>query len=1001
MNTRVLVGLWTLALLLAAGATVLIFTSEHEDSPWATFALALPVGLAFVAAGLIAWSRRPENRTGILMAAVGFTWFIGALSESNSSLVFSLGVAFGSVVYGFFVWLVLGFPSGKLEARFDRVLVAVTFFLATLGWISFMLVDDLRDELGEQIPENAFLVGRHETIARVHQLGIAGVIFALTTAVVVVLAIRWLRATKPLRRTLTPVYMTSGAAIGLSALAIPLEGVIEGAEEVLEVPILIALVSVPLGFLSGLLRTRLARTGAGRMLLEVPDNPSPTEIQEVLRRTLRDPTLRLALWLRESESYVDVEGRPLELPPETATSATTPIEYEDRPVGALVHDPMLRDDPVLLAEIVATIRVATERDQSLQALRASEQRTRALLDAIPDLMFRISRHGVYLDFKAESDRDLLSPEVLGRTVYDRLPSELAARVMSCAAAALADGSLQTVEYALDFEGESRHYEGRIVASGEDEFLLMVREITERQRLRDELGARLEELRIERDLVRAVVDTAPALLCGVDPQGRIIRFNRALERLSGHTDQGPATDQPFWDVFVVPDEAEEVERRFRRAITGSADGEFENALRTHDEKEAVILWSVNWYPGERGEARYLVTGTDITRRKRAEAELHLLAEEQAALRRVATLVASEAQPEEIFQLATEEAARVAGAQSSGMIRFEGRSGRVVGRWHGGGPPGFEIGSVVPLVGDTSLPKVFRTGQPARVQTYDKAPGEIGQAMQTMGFQSSVAAPITVGGGLWGALIVATTGDKPLADDTERRLGDFAELVALALASADAREELIVSRARIVEAGDAARRRLERNLHDGAQQRLVVLSITLRLAQSKLKTAPLDAEPLLAEAAEQLTQALEDLRELARGIHPAVLSDRGLEPALRALASRSLIPVEVEALAGRLPEPVEAAAYYVIAEALTNATKYAQASEVSVRVACDNGNAVVEITDDGVGGADPTAGSGLRGLADRVAALDGRLQVASEQGKGTRIRAEIPFEPNETAVALRRS
>jgi signal transduction histidine kinase len=204
------------------------------------------------------------------------------------------------------------------------------------------------------------------------------------------------------------------------------------------------------------------------------------------------------------------------------------------------------------------------------------------------------------------------------------------------------------------------------------------------------------------------------------------------------------------------------------------------------------------------------------------------------------------------------------------------------------------------------------------------------------------------------------------------------------------ELRRSRARLLEASDVERRRLERNLHDGAQQRLVSLSLMLRLAQARVESEPDQAEHLLGQASDELAQALEELRELARGIHPAVLSDRGLNAALEALISRTPLSVELELLDGRLPEPVEAAAYYVVSEALANVAKYAEASSVAVSIASVNGHAVVEIADDGIGGADPAKGSGLRGLVDRVEALDGHLEVESPLGKGTRVRVEIPCE-----------
>jgi signal transduction histidine kinase len=228
--------------------------------------------------------------------------------------------------------------------------------------------------------------------------------------------------------------------------------------------------------------------------------------------------------------------------------------------------------------------------------------------------------------------------------------------------------------------------------------------------------------------------------------------------------------------------------------------------------------------------------------------------------------------------------------------------------------------------------------------------------------------------------------------EERLGAFSRLVSLALANEEARSELAASRARLVTAGDEERRRLERNLHDGAQQRLVSVSVAVRLAEKRLKGAgSSEAVELLTQAAEELGLALEELRELARGIHPAVLTERGLGPALASLADRAPLPVEVERLPDeRLPGQVEAAAYYVVSEALANVAKYASASTATVRVARTNGRAVVEVVDDGVGGADPTIGSGLRGLTDRIEALDGRLRIMSPVGEGTTIRAEIPCQ-----------
>ena len=357
-------------------------------------------------------------------------------------------------------------------------------------------------------------------------------------------------------------------------------------------------------------------------------------------------------------------------------------------MAAIVHDAALRAEPELLEAVAGAARIALERDQLLVKDRARAERYRALLRAIPDLMFRISRDGRYLGFNAPNPRDLVARDVVGQTIWDRLPRDLADRIMAAAEQAFAGAGSQALEYELDFDGETRNYEGRVAAAGEREFLLIVREITDRKHQQRELEA--------------------------------------------------------------------------------------------------------------------------------------------------------------------------------------------------------------------------------------------------------------------------------------------------------------SRARIVEAQDDARRRLERNLHDGAQQRLVSLSLSLRLALTNLRSRPDAAEELLEASREELAHALEELRELARGIHPAVLTDRGLPEALEALAARTPLPIDLDMPEERLPGPVEAAAYYVVSEALANVSKYAEATSVRVQIAQQNGSATVEVSDDGVGGADPLRGSGLRGLTDRLSALNGTLAVESPPGRGTCIRAEIPLD-----------
>ena len=376
---------------------------------------------------------------------------------------------------------------------------------------------------------------------------------------------------------------------------------------------------------------------------------------------------------------------------------------------------------------------------------------------------------------------------------------------------------------------------------------------------------------------------------------------------------------------------------------------------------------------------------------SEAAQRALADEQAALRRVATLVASEAPPNRVFQQVTEEVGRLLGLPRATVVKYDGaHTATIVSGWTEDGRPRLPVGSALNLDGDTVVAQVLRTGTAQRVESYDEAGGRLAETLRSAGYRAAVAAPVTVGGRLWGALAAATASEEPLPEGLERRLCDFADLVGQALANADARERLAASRAELVAVSDAERRRLERNLHDGAQQRLVSVALGLSMVGAKLEDDPGSARELLSATQDDLTRGLEELRELARGLHPALLTERGLGPALNALLTRAPLPVEIAELPEeRLSAPVEAAAYYVVAEAITNVAKYAQASRATVSIRRSNGCATVTVADDGVGGADPAGGSGLRGLAARVEALNGRLDVDSPPERGTCIKAEIPY------------
>jgi PAS domain S-box-containing protein len=827
--TRSHVAVLGAALGLTAGALYLVFTSDHEENAALVAAGNLVAAWSFIASGVVAWARRPENRFGLLLTAVGLTWFIGALSESNSSIPFSIGWAFGGLFLAVFIHALLVFPRGYLETRLVYFAVGTAYVLVIGGSFANSLFDDPADDCAD-CPENAFLITESTTATNI----IGGFLIAGALATVGaagwVLIRRWRAASKPLRRTLAPIYATAGLSFALLLVGI---GVAPAGDTafgtVLWWILLFVFASVPLSFLAAILRTRLARASVGELVVDVSSARDPKELRAALRRVFRDPSLRIAYWIPDTKSYVDLTGQPFNVEAESRREGctSTPVEHDGELVAALVHDASLTDQPELVRAVCAAASIALERERTVQALRQSERRYRALLEALPDLMFRMSADGTYLDFKGDREDLAAPPEALiGAKAHDVLPAEAADRIVEGVRRALLTGEVVTGEYQLELEGRLRDFECRIVKDG-DEAVLIVRDFTERrhaqaelERLHSELQERHRDLERERDFIRTVVDSAPSLFCLVTPEGEIVRFNSTLERLSGRADDENTHGKPFWDVFIAPEERETVRKEFEELSLRGPGGEYESTWLAADGSRRLVAWSTTPLGDEAGQPRQLLTGMDITVRKHQE------------------------------------------------------------------------------------------------------------------------------------------------------------------------EELRRSRARIVEAGDVERRRLERNLHDGAQQRLVSLSLGLRLAQARLESDPKEAQRLLTGASEELARALEELRELARGIHPAVLTDRGLAAALEALAARAPLPVDLALTEDRLPPSVEAAAYYVVSEALANVAKYAEASAVEVSVTRLNGAAVVEVADDGIGGADPNRGSGLRGLADRVESLDGRLRVESSPGAGTRVRAEIP-------------
>jgi signal transduction histidine kinase len=375
------------------------------------------------------------------------------------------------------------------------------------------------------------------------------------------------------------------------------------------------------------------------------------------------------------------------------------------------------------------------------------------------------------------------------------------------------------------------------------------------------------------------------------------------------------------------------------------------------------------------------------------ELGVLAELQASLRRVATLVARGVPPSELFSAVVAEVSRCLGVHHSVLFRYEpdGAAVLVAARDDDPGMKNMPVGERFSLEGESVTAMVFRTGRAARMVSYENASGSVAARMRDLGLRTAVGAPIVVDGRLWGAAIVGWSRPEPLPSDTEARVGDFADLVATAIANAESHAQLTASRARIVAAADDARRRIERDLHDGAQQRLVSLGLALRTAEALVLPEQQALREQISDIVSGLAGVSKDLQEISRGIHPAILSKGGLGPALKALARRSAVPVQLDLTVDPgLPESAEVAAYYVVAEALTNAAKHARASVVNVRVEAEDANLHLCIRDDGIGGADSRKGSGLIGLTDRVEALGGQMDVSSPPGSGTSLLVKIPIE-----------
>jgi PAS domain S-box-containing protein len=1027
--------LWVVGAAMGAASAVTIALSDTVNHGFIAFSLI--VGWSFIAMGRVARARRPENRFGLLLYAVGIAWFVGTLATSNNAYVFSLAQVVSTVYYAVLVHAILAYPRGRLESRTAQIIVAAAYLDTLVPSLIATLVgssDDLTSEPGA--PRNVLLVSHHAELAAAVSNAAAVIGVVLLAAVVAIIIERWRAASEAARRVLAPVLATSGVALATIAAALVVQ-IASGdtAGTIAFVVSSLAFASVPIGFLVGILRTSLSRSGAlAELIDELSRSHEPGRVRRALRQAVGDPTLELAYWLADLRVYVDADGRPLD-PADRPDRGVTIVERSGKRVAALIHDPALTDNAELLETVGGTAGLALENEQlqadlraRLGALEQSERRFRELLENVHLIAVSLDLDG-RITFCNQYLADLVGysrAELIGRPwaeTFNPADERFVARVRQ--------GSINPHEemFILTRSGERREIAwnntllrddaGRLIGStsiGED--------VTERNRATRRLLLQVQVARalagspsmdVARPLVLEHLTRALACWVGVfwrpEPDGTALtvdgifltdpedgaEFAAAVRDLRLSPGQGLAgrawrTKQPAW----IPDLADDppIPPLPPTEIDGPR-GTLAFPILSGGEVLLVLQLSSDDPTAPDPGTLEVLESTfqnvlQFAERREAEAAERRLAAEQAALRRVATLIAQGAEPESVFQAVTSEVGHLFEAETANMVQYrpEGTSATLLGGWSAG-VAALAPGTVLEMDGDAAISRIRETGLPVRIDDYSQLSGDLAAQVRELGAQAAVAAPIMVQGYLWGAMIVISN-EGPFAPGTETRIAEFTDLVALALSSTDANAQLAASRARIVEAGDAERRRLERNLHDGAQQRLVSLSLALRLARSRLEADPAGANALLEAASEELATALEELRELARGIHPAILTDRGLAPALEALAGRSPVPVAINSLPDdRLPPQVEAAAYYVVSESLANVAKYAGASRVDVAVAARDGWAFVEVADNGAGGADPARGSGLLGLADRVEALSGNLDVESPEGAGTRVRARIPL------------
>jgi PAS domain S-box-containing protein len=710
-----------------------------------------------------------------------------------------------------------------------------------------------------------------------------------------------------------------------------------------------------------------------------------------LAAAVGDSTLRLLFRVDDDQpGWVDAAGTRSEPAEPSAERAVTSVELGGTEIACVEHAARIAPDAV--AEACTGLAAEIERESRtaglcarVRQLETTEQRLRDVFEAVELMVIAMDLDATmtYVNPFTERLSGWTRNELIGGNWFELFRSGRESFLDRVRAGEFPPRDQSTV---LVKDDERRQIDWYNVALRD-----------EHGRIEGVLGIgrdTTEELRTQRSLEAAhrrmhdVLETVELVAVQLDLEGRVTYVNEYLIRLSGWT-RHELIGRRWLEVFQTGD------RDFMELVRqGDFPAHDTSSILLRSGERRDIEWANVGLYDDHGEPTGLVgIGRDMTDHLRIERELRDLAAEHGALERVATEVARGLDEDTVFRLVAEQAGRLVGADGCTLVRIEaGEQVRILADWSDIAADRVAAeGMLVPIDAGKAMAATFRSGRPARSDEPPGDPGRPNPIGDVDPIRSAVAAPITVTGEMWGALVAWRVTEEPLPPDTERRLGAFASLAGTAIANADARTALAASRKRIVTAADDARRRLERNLHDGAQQRFVSLSLALRLTQSLLESEPEKAAEHLRGAQRELTQGLEELRELARGIHPAILTERGLRAAVDSLVLRAQVPVEVTDMPeGRLPAEIEAAAYYVVSEAVTNVTRYAGADRATVAVSVVDGALAVEVADDGAGGADPAKGSGLRGLSDRVEAVGGRLEIASPPGAGTRVRAVLPCE-----------